>query len=286
MNAVSLRAWQVLSEVRFARGELANAERELEPALVHARNAEDLGEQTAIYSRLGTIFARGPTPVGEAIRRCQEILAETEGNRTIAGVMYHPLAHMKARQGEFEEALRLGTMCREIHRENGAMWSYWVYAEILWDVKMLAGEPADALEILSEGYEHDRAMGETFPLLSSWLAQSLYALGRFDEAERRAQAAVDAVDDDSGGPRGMGALARVWAQHGRVEEAERDGERRGRLLRANRLLDRTARLGPCWIWPKSSGWPDVPTRRSPPSARRSVCSSSGKTSSPPLTRGP
>ena len=26
---------------------------------------------------------------------------ETEGNRTIAGLMYHPLAHMKARQGKF-----------------------------------------------------------------------------------------------------------------------------------------------------------------------------------------
>jgi tetratricopeptide (TPR) repeat protein len=215
------RAWQLLSEVRFSRGELANAERELEPALVHARNANDLGEQTAIYARLGTLFARGPTPVGEAIRRCEDILAETEGNRTIAGAMYHPLAHMKARQGEFEEAFRLGIMCRDIHRENGAMWSYWVYAEILWDVKMLAGEPADALEVLSEGYEQIERMGETFPLLSSWLAQSLYALGRFDEAERRAQAAVDAVDDEFGRSAGKGALARVWAQRGRVEEAER-----------------------------------------------------------------
>jgi tetratricopeptide (TPR) repeat protein len=215
------RTWQLLSEVRFSRGELANAERELEPALVHARNAGDVGEQTAIYARLGTLFARGPTPVGNAIRRCQEILAETEGNRTIAGWMYHPLAHMKARQGEFEEAFRLGTMCRDIHRENGAMWTYWVSAEILWDVKMLAGEPAEALEILGEGYEQIERMGETFPLLSSWLAQSCYALGRFDEAERRAQAAVDAVDDEFGRSAGMGALARVWAQRGRAEEAER-----------------------------------------------------------------
>ena len=179
-----------------------------------------MGEQTAVYSRLGTLFARGPTPVGEAIRRCQAILAETEGNRTVAGAMYHPMAHMKARQGDFEEALDLASRCRDIHRENGAMWSYWVYAEITWDIKMLAGEPAEALEILTEAYEQIELMGTTFALLSAWLAQSLYAMGRFEDAERRAQVAVDA-DDDLGRCVGLGALARVRARQGRIDEAER-----------------------------------------------------------------
>jgi tetratricopeptide (TPR) repeat protein len=134
-------------------------------------------------------------------------------------LMYHPMAHMKARQGASAEALDLAARCREIHRENGAMWSYWVSAEIEWDIKMLAGEPADAVEILSEAYEQIELMGG-FPLESAWLAQSLYAVGRFEEAELRAQVAVDADDDL---PRfvGLGALARVRAQQGRVDEAER-----------------------------------------------------------------
>jgi tetratricopeptide (TPR) repeat protein len=212
------RAWQVLSEVHFSEGELGNAERKLEPALLHARKAGDVGKQVDIYSRLGAILSRGPTPVGAAIRRCQEVLAETEGNRTIAGLMYHPMAHMKARQGAFVEALDLASRCREIHRENGAMFSYWVYAEIEWDIKMLAGEPAVAVEILSEAYEQIERMGG-FPLESAWLAQSLYAVGRFEEAERRAQVAVDA-DDDLARFVGMGALARVRAQQGRMDEAE------------------------------------------------------------------
>ena len=183
------RAWQLLSEVRFANGELGNAERDLEPALVHARKAGDVREQTSIYSRIGTLLARGPTPVGKAIERAEAILAETAGNRTIAGAMYHPLAHMKARQGEFAEATRLASLCRDIHRENGSMWSYWVYAEILWDIEMLAGRPAEALEILTEAYEQIERMGETFPLLSAWLAESLYAWadrrGRATRAGRR-----------------------------------------------------------------------------------------------------
>jgi class 3 adenylate cyclase/tetratricopeptide (TPR) repeat protein len=212
------RARQLVSEVHFDRGELAKAARELESALVHARNAGDIGDQTYIYARLGAILSRGPTPVGDAIRLAEEVLVATEGNRTIAGLMYHPLAHMKARQGKFQEALSLATRCREIHRENGAMWSYWVFAEIEWDIKMLAGEPVAALEILSESYEHVERMGG-FPLESAWLAESLYAVGRFDEAERRAQVAADA-DDDLGRAAGQGALARVRARQGRFEEAE------------------------------------------------------------------
>jgi tetratricopeptide (TPR) repeat protein len=213
------RAWRLISEVDFARGELGNAERKLERSLMHARNAGDVGEQVDIYARLGAILSRGPTPVGATIRRCQEVLAETEGNRTIAGLMYHPMAHMKARQGAFAEALDLASRCRDIHRENGNMFSYWVFAEIEWDIKMLAGAPDDAVAILTESYEHVERMGG-FPLESAWLAQSLYAVGRFEDAERRAQVAVDA-DDDLSRCVGMGALARVRAQQGRADEAER-----------------------------------------------------------------
>jgi len=99
------------------------------------------------------------------------------------------------------------------------MWSYWVYAEILWDIELLAGRPAEALEILTEAYEQIERMGESFPLLSAWLAESLYALNRTDEAEQRAQVAVDATDD-LGRAAGQGALARVRARQGRFEEAE------------------------------------------------------------------
>ena len=86
---------------------------------------------------------------------------------------------------------------------------------------MLAGEPEEALEVLTEGYEHTDEMGAPLLIESAWLAQSLYAVGRFDEAEQRARVAVDAVGDDWARYTGMGVLARVLAQRGRLEEAER-----------------------------------------------------------------
>ena len=117
------------------------------------------------------------------------------------------------------------------------MLPYWVFAEIEWDIKMLAGEPEEAVEILTESYEHVERMGG-FPLESAWLAQSLYAVGRFEDAERRAQAAVDAVDDDLGRCRRAGC-ARAGPGAARTRgRGGADGERGGRLLRANRLLDR------------------------------------------------
>jgi class 3 adenylate cyclase/tetratricopeptide (TPR) repeat protein len=213
------RAWRLLAQVHQARGELANAERDLESALRHARRAGDVGGQVDIYALLGALLSRGSTPVVATILRCEEVLAETEGNRTVAAWMYHPMAHMRARQGDFDEALRLASRCRDIFRENGAMWSYWVFAEIEWDIKMLAGEPAEAVAILTESYEQVERMGG-FPLESAWLAQSLYEVGRFDDAERRAQVAADS-DDDMSRHVGRGVLARVWARQGRVVEAER-----------------------------------------------------------------
>jgi tetratricopeptide (TPR) repeat protein len=89
------------------------------------------------------------------------------------------------------------------------------------DFRTAFNQQEDALEILTDAYEQIERMGEKFPLLAAWLSRSLYVLGRFEEAERMAQEAVDAVNDDLGRSAGLGALAKVRAQQGRVDEAER-----------------------------------------------------------------
>jgi tetratricopeptide (TPR) repeat protein len=217
----SSMAWRLISDIGFADGRMSDAVAALDRALVHAIRAGDASEQTAIYGTLGTVFARGSAPVGAAIRRCREVLAATEGDRTIAAGMYHALGHLVARQGAFDEALDLAERCREIYRENGAMWTYWVFTEIPWDILRLAGRPEEAFEILSEGYQQVESMGEEFPLLAVFVAQSLEELGRYDEAERVARTAVDAHDDALGRHAGMGVLARILAGRGELDEAER-----------------------------------------------------------------
>ena len=149
---------------------------------------------------------------------------------------------------------------------------------------MLAGEPEEALEILTESYEHVERMGG-FPLESAWLAQSLYAVGRFDEAERRAQAAVDAVDDDFGTVRG------AWVRShgcGRSRDVCEEAERMAREAVAyfegtDYSIDRTVRPDGSGRGPPSGRTSRRGDRHA--SARRSVSSSSGRTSSRRPTRG-
>jgi len=214
------QAWQMLSDIRFGEGRMGDAERAVERALVHARRGNNLREQTDVYSRLGTIFARGAAPITAATRRCREILAQTEGNRTIEAHMFHALAHMLARRGEFEQARDLADRCREIYHDNGAMWAYWAFAEISWDIETLAGRHEEALEILAEGFGHLEEMGTPLMVESAFLAKSLYELGRLDEAERRARVAFDAVDDPWARHTGMGVLATVVARQGHLDQAE------------------------------------------------------------------
>ena len=214
------RAWRLRAFIRRTDTNLADDDA-LETALSHARRAGDIGEQAAVYWSIGFNLARGPTPVSDAVRRCREILAQTEGNRTLSAEMYHALGHLLARQGAFDEALEFATRCREINRENGYLWAYWSRAEIVWDIKMLAGETEEALDVLAEGYQEIDRMGMPIKIMSAWLAQSLCALDRFDEAEQPARVAAEAADDDWARYTGFGALGRVLAQRGELDEAER-----------------------------------------------------------------
>ncbi len=213
------RAWRVLAGLSFRDGACRAADDALQRALVHARNAGDVREQTSVYAWLGIVLALGPTPIGEAIRRCQEVLEENDGNRSIAAEMYHAMAHLRARQGAFDDALSLAARCRDILWENGAMWWYWVLAEVIWDIKVLMGEPGEATEVLTEAYGEIERMGDSFLSLSAFLARSLYEMERFEDAQRRAEAAVEAVDDRRARGLGLGVLAKLWARQGRLEEA-------------------------------------------------------------------
>lgn len=212
------RVWRFFGAVAWDEGRLGDQERAIEQALRHARNTGDAREIGDILYDLSANLVRGPTPVEQGIRRCEEVLEETAGNRAIAGAMFHALAHLLARRGEFDEALRMAERCRSILRENGQTWSYWFHVEIPGDVMMLAGQYEDALGVLTEGYDHLLEMGDR-AFLEAALAQGCYALGRFEEAELNAERAI------AGGRRvaqslGRGVLAKVRARQGRLTEAE------------------------------------------------------------------
>jgi tetratricopeptide (TPR) repeat protein len=119
------RALRALGDVDYRAGRIGARDRAMERALVHARKAGDAREQSEIYGALSVDLNQGSTPAIDGIRRCEQVLAEEGGNRTIAAYMFHALAHMRAMRGEFEEALSLAERFREILRDNGAMSTFW-----------------------------------------------------------------------------------------------------------------------------------------------------------------
>ena len=214
------RALRGMGEVHYRAGRIAARDEMLERALVHARNAGDTREQAEIYSTLTVDLNLGRTPALEGIRRCEELLTELGGNRTIAGHIFHTLAHLRAMQGEFDEAMILAERFRGILLDNGAMSSFWFYAEVPCNIKMLAGEPEEAARILTEAAEHLEQMGEANPGIACLLSQAQYAAGQFVEARRNAELAY-ADDVPMWQQLARGVLAKLLAREGQLNEAER-----------------------------------------------------------------
>lgn len=213
------RALRAMGDVDYRAGRIGARDRALERALVHARRAGDEREQSEIYGTLSVDLNQGSTPALEGIRRCEEVLAEEVGNRTIEAYMFHALAHLRAMRGEFEEALSLAERFRGILRENGAMSTFWFFAEVPYNIKMLAGEPDEAVSILVEACEHLEQTGEPSPILACLLSEALYATGRLPEAKEKAEQAR-ASDIPSFRQDAAGVLAKVLAREGKLGEAE------------------------------------------------------------------
>src|SRR5262249_57798940 len=91
-------------------------------------------------------------------------------------------------------------------------------------VEMLAGDPSAAVRALKESYEALDRMGERSFLstIAGLLAQALYELGEYDEAEVYSRASADAAAaDDVLSPALRGSsLAKIRAREGDLGRAE------------------------------------------------------------------
>jgi class 3 adenylate cyclase/predicted ATPase len=215
------RAWRLVASMAFEAGDGAKADAALDRALEHARRSDEAHELAEVYTQFSAQVTRGPMPVGTAIARCEEILAEAGDSIGITAAMCHALAHLRARQGAFEEARSLVRIYRQTRHDLGWTARYWVSAEAEGDVEMLAGRPDRAVEVMREGFRrYQELTGEESDTLAAYfLARALYQVDQLDEARRIASVAVR-----SGFPLvhhlGQGVMARLLARDLRLDEAE------------------------------------------------------------------
>jgi ATP/maltotriose-dependent transcriptional regulator MalT len=202
----------------------ANAAEASERALFNAEIAGDGRQQTLAATGYAAASLFGPTPVAEAIDRCESAVARVAGDRKSEGILVALLASLLAMRGEFDRARELTRRGRALLEELGLDMEVASLANEAWRVEMLAGDAVAAERELRHAYELLTAAGEKYFLstVAGLLAQTLYILERFDEAEALGRLTEELATDDDVSTQALWRCVRgkLLARDGSFDEAE------------------------------------------------------------------
>jgi class 3 adenylate cyclase/tetratricopeptide (TPR) repeat protein len=210
------KAWHLLADVESEWR--ANTEA-LERALVYARHADDRREEADILWWLAVSLYFGPTPADEGIRRCEQILEEGGGDRTVEAGTLGILAGLKAMRGHFTEARERFARSIAILEEMGIRLRMASRRTISGAIELLADDLVAAEHELRWGFERLEEMGEhhDLPGIAAQLAEALYRQSRYDEAEPFA--AISEAEEHAR-MRWRSPRAKLLARRGELERAE------------------------------------------------------------------
>jgi tetratricopeptide (TPR) repeat protein len=231
------RAWRRVSWARRLLHRFGPGAEAAELAVVHARKAGDPAEESRIVDGLCTCLLFGPAPVGEAIPRCQTILAEAGDNRLMAANVLSSLAGLEAMRGRFDTARSHVSDARAIYDDLGLQLAVAGLTQVAGPLELLASEPRRAEVELRRGLailEHAGGRGMV-ALQSAHLAETLYAQDRLDEARELAATSRDSAASDF-----VGVQVRWRIVAAKLDTAGGDAARAVELAReAVRLAGRT-----------------------------------------------
>jgi tetratricopeptide (TPR) repeat protein len=174
------RAWRLVSEAHYVARHAGLSAEAAERALMHARRAGDRFEERELAAWLAVTLGWAPTPVREVARRCERLLNEAAGDAILKANALCALASNMALQGRLRQAEKLFSRCRSLMEAFGE--HVWVYPMYFAYVALLAGDPIAAETELRPWHESPGRFGENASL-AVFLAQAMYAQGRYHEAE-------------------------------------------------------------------------------------------------------
>jgi class 3 adenylate cyclase/tetratricopeptide (TPR) repeat protein len=218
------RLWRARGFVHWLAGRSAEAAADWMRGAGHAAAADDDHGRADALSWVICALALGPTPVWEAIERCDAMLAELAFERHVAALSMRPIAHLHAMAGSFDVARDLLERSNVMLGELGvSMHSAVTHYDAL--VALLAGDAGRAEAVLRTGYEQLDAMGERSLLATSagLLARALVEQDRSEEAWAYLDVAEEAAapDDLSAHMVARTERARLLARRGAMAEADR-----------------------------------------------------------------
>ncbi len=218
------RAWCLLAEARWARGELAEAARAALLGAECAHKASSRREEAWALAAYAFALLYGPMPAREAARRTEGLLRQAAGNTVLEASLSGFLACHEAMGGRFDEAReRILESCERL-RDLGLRWQAGVQELLSGYIELLAGDPAAAQGQMLAAKASFVAIGDRLSLSTAAVDLPRAAYERGDYAGARAL--VEAIDevpapaDREWQVKRRGVHARLLARDGKLEEAE------------------------------------------------------------------
>ena len=192
-RALRMLAWAHGTACRYGHAAAA-----AQLAMEHASLGEDERQRQHAASQYAIAALYGPTPVPEAIERCESIVAGALEDRRTQGLVMSLLSGLRAMQGDFATARDLYTRARLMLEEFGRSVVAASTSQQSCRVELLARDPAAAERELRRDFEVLEEMGERYFLSTAAgeLARAVYAQGRYAEAEELTQLAEELSGDD------------------------------------------------------------------------------------------
>jgi class 3 adenylate cyclase/tetratricopeptide (TPR) repeat protein len=226
-RALHLRATGLVRYGRFEEGQAL-----LERALVHAEASGDREERRGVIRVFCTHLGVGPTPVGPATARVEEVLAAAAGDWVLEAQIKPTLAWLYAMAGRSEDALLLVRESIGALAELGSTTSWMVRSMAAGDALELAGDLAAAERERKDAFAYFQALrpDKVFGLawhMGAYLGRVYCDEGRWDEAEEALAYGRDAVIPTMpmSQLRRLAVEARLAAHRGELEEAVALAER-------------------------------------------------------------
>jgi tetratricopeptide (TPR) repeat protein len=208
-------------------GRLAESVEAAERALKHAQASDDPAQPRRQIGTLCYALFDGPTPVRDALARCEELLTEARGDRLFEAVVTWGIAAQFAMAGRTDEAREAIAGSLPVLDATGRMLDFRVYKTLVGETLELAGDLAGAEAQLRSKWLLFRDLGTWDPdargiQAAHQLAHLYCDQDRWDEAEHCLDYGRDVPIHDSflhESVLRLAVKARVEAHHGRIAEA-------------------------------------------------------------------
>ena len=222
-EAALARAWALIGHANWLLCRSERMEDAFTRALESTRRAGDPREEGWILRMLALVYCHGPTPVEQAIARCEEILELGRGHAAIEVSTRAKIAGLEAMRGRFELARELYLRCRAVGEEFGVGPVLAALPNYSGPIELLAGDPEAAEQELRAGCRALEELGETSVLSTAeaLLARTLERTGQLDEAEDQTVLSERNAsrDDLASQTTWRGVRSRIFARRGEFERA-------------------------------------------------------------------